>query len=384
MNKLTLAVLLFLALPAQAKEFQPQVGDILFQDLDCGDFCDAIEKVTEGIDGWDFSHMGLVDQKDGKWIVYEARGVGVVASDYHEFIKRGVNAKGNPKILVGRLKKGYAKLVPEGIRQVRQLLGKPYDPLFVIDNDKYYCSEMIHLAFKRANSGKAIFKEEPMTFKDPDTKEFFPIWVDYFEKLGAKIPEGAPGLNPGGMSRSKALTIVYNYENPQKELENLTRRMFGEFDYPIVMSGAHYQDSEFSMLSDKDAAVYNRLFFRLGGTFFRAGEWGQIATYRKIEYPTFWGVIIENYVAWGGSWGQSVFVTISKQGEPLDSLQLSQSVGDELDYEIGTAVVESPHQIVRYKTVGKGGQKPTKVIKETYKVTTEGKLKHLNSKDISL
>ena len=31
-------------------------GDLLFQDLNCGELCDAIETVTQGVDGKDFSH----------------------------------------------------------------------------------------------------------------------------------------------------------------------------------------------------------------------------------------------------------------------------------------------------------------------------------------
>ena len=41
-----------------------QNGDFIFQNLDCGSLCDAIEQVTEGIYGMDFSHIGLV-YKDG-------------------------------------------------------------------------------------------------------------------------------------------------------------------------------------------------------------------------------------------------------------------------------------------------------------------------------
>jgi len=54
-----------------------------------------------------------------------------------------------------------------------------------------------------------------MTYKDPDTEEIFPIWVDYFKKLKVDIPEGHPGLNPGGMSTSRYINIVHFYGKPQ-------------------------------------------------------------------------------------------------------------------------------------------------------------------------
>jgi len=50
-----------------------------------------------------------------------------------------------------------------------------------------------------------------MTFDDPDTKTIFPIWEDYFKKLGIPVPEGKPGLNPGSISRSDKIKIVYRF-----------------------------------------------------------------------------------------------------------------------------------------------------------------------------
>ncbi len=45
----------------------------------------------------------------------------------------------------------------------------------------------------------------PMTFKDPETGEFLPTWIEYYEKLGVEIPEGQPGCNPNGLASSDKL-----------------------------------------------------------------------------------------------------------------------------------------------------------------------------------
>ena len=45
-------------------------------------------------------------------------------------------------------------------------------------------------------------------FKDPQTDAFFPAWVEYYEELGQKIPEGELGLNPGSISRSDKIEIL--------------------------------------------------------------------------------------------------------------------------------------------------------------------------------
>jgi hypothetical protein len=53
-----------------------------------------------------------------------------------------------------------------------------------------------------------------MTFVDPRTGGTFPIWQEYFAKLGVAIPEGKLGINPGEISRSKVIDIIYNYGIP--------------------------------------------------------------------------------------------------------------------------------------------------------------------------
>ncbi|MFO7446833.1 MAG: hypothetical protein R6W90_10735, partial [Ignavibacteriaceae bacterium] len=79
----------------------------------------------------------------------------------------------------------------------------------------YYCSELIYLAALKANDEKPFFSLQPMTFKDPDTGEFYPAWVKYYEDLYIKIPEAEPGLNPGSISLSDKIAIVHVYGIPE-------------------------------------------------------------------------------------------------------------------------------------------------------------------------
>ncbi|NJK97474.1 MAG: hypothetical protein HC905_23505 [Bacteroidales bacterium] len=92
-------------------------------------------------------------------------------------------------------------------------MGKPYDDVFDIQNESYYCSELVYEAF-RDKDGNPLFELSPMTYKDPDTGKTFPAWETYFKNLNVEIPEGKPGLNPGGVSKSAEICIVFRFYQP--------------------------------------------------------------------------------------------------------------------------------------------------------------------------
>jgi endonuclease/exonuclease/phosphatase family metal-dependent hydrolase len=214
---------------AQSGAYTPQPGDLLFQDLDSGPLCVAIEKVTQGVDGAQFSHVGMVSEAgENGTLVIEAVSEGVVETPLEEFLQRSADSEGRPKVLVGRLKPGYRPLIPKAVVTARSFLGRPYDRVFAMENESFYCSELIYEAFRQA-AGEPLFALAPMTFIDPDTGATFPAWQDYYRELGAPIPEGEPGLNPAGMSRAPVLRIVHAYGEPDRrekaaESRNTKRR----------------------------------------------------------------------------------------------------------------------------------------------------------------
>jgi hypothetical protein len=178
-------------------------GDLIFQDMDCGPLCDAIEAVTEGYNGNDFSHMGLVYHKNDTTYIIEAAGKEVRLTTLEKFSKNT-----SKPMYVGRLKKEYQKLIPNAISFSLLQLGVPYDDEYIYNNGSYYCSELIYDAFMFSNGGKPFFQLFPMTYKQPGTNEFFPAWVEYYSAIGKDIPEGLPGCNPGGISTSNKIEII--------------------------------------------------------------------------------------------------------------------------------------------------------------------------------
>ena len=188
-------------------------GDIIFQDLDCGELCDAIEKVTQGFHSAKLSHVGIVviDSMQSIYVI-EAYG-NVQKTPISVFLNRIKTIDGQPKVLVGRLKPYFKSLIPKAVKAAEQSVGMKYDDDFLPDNNKYYCSELVYDCFKKANNDSAFFNLQPMTFKDPTTNNFLPTWINYYKKLHEPIPENVEGINPGLMSRNDKIEILSFWGN---------------------------------------------------------------------------------------------------------------------------------------------------------------------------
>ncbi len=218
---------------ADNNEFQLQIGDILFQDLDSSPLCDAIEIVTPGFNNYNFSHIGIIieggipfatnadsrfEEKyfynlEEDFRVLEAIPNKVTTTHIDSFLNRSLDNNHNPKVIVGRLKKRYQYSITDAVTFLNSKIGMKYDDFFIKDNNKFYCSELIHEAFEK----DSIFKLHPMTFIDPKTRNTMDIWQEYYQGLEIRIPEGEPGINPGIMSISEKIEIVHKYGEPSKK-----------------------------------------------------------------------------------------------------------------------------------------------------------------------
>lgn len=211
---LLLLLLIFLAGSSFGQEwvsFKYQTGDLLFQDLDCGELCDAIESVTPGIGGKHFSHIGLVYATGDSVYVVEAIGADVHVIALASFLARQADSEGRPKVIVGRLKKQFQPLNNKAVGFALKQLKMPYDDEFIYDNGKYYCSELIYDAYLNANGGTPFFHLYPMTYKDSKTGKTLKAWKKYFKKIKHKIPEGKKGCNPGSIAVDGAVEIVARF-----------------------------------------------------------------------------------------------------------------------------------------------------------------------------
>lgn len=179
-----------------------KTGDIIFQSMNCGPLCEAINEVTEGYQGKDFSHLGIIYLKNDSIFVIEASGNAVKITPFDTF-----KTYTKEEMFIGRLKRKYRKYIPEAIVFSLQQIGIPYDDEYLYNNGKYYCSELIYDAFLHSYK-KPLFELVPMTFKSPKTNEYFEVWSTYYKNLKTEIPEGQLGCNPGGISTSDKLRII--------------------------------------------------------------------------------------------------------------------------------------------------------------------------------
>jgi uncharacterized protein YycO len=174
-------------------------GDLLFQSSSGSAVADAIEAVTDGVDGRDFSHVGMVVKHGDSLAIIEAISSGVQLTGITAFHLRSSD------VMVGRITPEHRVLAERAANEAMAYLGMPYDKAYLPDNGMLYCSELVSLAYQSANAGEPVFDQEPMSFKDPATGEYLATWVEHYAKLGVPIPEGVPGCNPGGLSRSPIL-----------------------------------------------------------------------------------------------------------------------------------------------------------------------------------
>lgn len=176
-----------------------EVGDVILQPLNCY-LCNLIEVEERSI----FSHVGIVIEKTfekngSKVLIAEAYGEKVAKVELSQFLKK---TQENQTELVlrprefGSLKRDSLQKIAKKIQSVfeKSFKGKSYDPEFLLNNDKYYCSELVMDLLNHVLKNKILTK--PMHYLENRT-----AWEAYFEKIGSQVPDSLPGISPGDLER---------------------------------------------------------------------------------------------------------------------------------------------------------------------------------------
>jgi len=191
------------------ENFRFETGDLLFQVGKSSELNNAIAGVTFGESNICYTHVGIVSVENDTVFVIEAIPPKVCKTLLDTFLLRSANLAEKPIVAVGRLKQEYREAIPQAIVFAKKLLGKPYDYVYSPDNDAYYCSELVTLSFLDSEN-MPIFEQVRMNFRDANG-DLPTYWIEHFEKHNAAIPENCLGSNPGDLSKSDKIEIVYRY-----------------------------------------------------------------------------------------------------------------------------------------------------------------------------
>ena len=204
-----IGAILFFACTATNGDFRLQTGDLLFQVGKSSELNEAIAGVTTGESHIHYTHVGIVSVENDTVFVIEATIPEVCMTPLDSFLFRSAYLAEKPVVAVGRLKQEYRETISQAIVRAKKLLGKPYDYIYSPDNDAFYCSELVtHSFLNRQN--RPVFEPVNMNFRDADGN-MPAYWIEHFEKYNAEIPENCPGSNPGDLSQSDKIEIVYRY-----------------------------------------------------------------------------------------------------------------------------------------------------------------------------
>lgn len=194
---------LFFIISCQTTNIPLKNGDLLFVGNSSGNLSKAIDEVTKTEKSNNFSHIALIE-RSGKniWVLHAAPQNGSERISLEEF--KNYAKKDSSEIAIYRIKKEFKPDFENAISEAKTMLGKPYNFTYILSDSAYYCSDFVYKSFEK----DSIFKMNPMTFKNPQTNEFHPTWVQFYQKQNLEIPEGQPGCNPNGMAASEKLELI--------------------------------------------------------------------------------------------------------------------------------------------------------------------------------
>ncbi|SHK41621.1 YiiX/YebB-like N1pC/P60 family cysteine hydrolase [Epilithonimonas mollis] len=178
-------------------------GDLLFVPAADSGLSGAINNVTQTEKKTSYDHVGIVKKEDHRLYVLHAspRG-GSQKQKLHAFLKE--QTKSGQKIDIYRLKSEFHSSIPKSVSEAENLIGKPYNFNYILDENSYYCSDFVERAFR----DNQIFQLEPMTFIDPKTNRTNVFWEKFYQDKNIKVPEGEPGCNPNGLANSDKIDKI--------------------------------------------------------------------------------------------------------------------------------------------------------------------------------
>jgi len=173
-------------------------GDIIFQRSRSGQ-SEAIALAT----GSPWTHVGVLFLEKGEWQVLEAVGP-VRTIPLEQWIANGEGEK----FVLKRLDPAHGKLDVEALSAMRRIgkkyLGRPYDELFLWDEERLYCSELV---WKVYSEGAGIQLCEPATLR-AFSLDHHVVKRTMQQRFGASIPWDGLVVAPSSLFNCPMLMSV--------------------------------------------------------------------------------------------------------------------------------------------------------------------------------
>ncbi|MEZ4251770.1 MAG: YiiX/YebB-like N1pC/P60 family cysteine hydrolase [Polyangiales bacterium] len=168
---------------AEALGLEVRPGDVVLQDLRCGERCAAIRAVTRSR----YTHVGVVLEEEGELVVWEALAP-VGPTPLGEWARRGRLAVYRPPL--------DETTYPRFADAVRAYAGRPYDGSYLWDDGRIYCSELVAKAWRDA-FGEALVEPRPVSLG---------AWASRAATLtNGELVDGTPMVSPADLVRSGRL-----------------------------------------------------------------------------------------------------------------------------------------------------------------------------------
>ena len=183
-----------------------QNGDIVFVEAKKENISGAISRVTKTNENTtSYDHTALIEVRGKeKNILHSSGENGSERISLKTFIKK--NRKEKRRIDLYRLKDTYKNCTDKAIQKANTMLGKPYNWLYILNENAYYCSDFVERAYRDCH----IFELKPMTFINPNTKTTDEYWIEFYQSKNTEVPEGKLGCNPNGISKSDKIYKVFS------------------------------------------------------------------------------------------------------------------------------------------------------------------------------
>lgn len=184
-----------------------QNGDLIFVGAQTEELSGAISRVTKISDQTNFDHVGLIEKTtDSIFVLHAAPMGGSQREEIHHFYKS--QTEKNNQIVIYRLKKEIQPTISKAIEKAKTMLGKPYNWLYILNDDELYCSDFVERAFR----DDKVFELIPMNFKNNETGIIDNFWVEFYRKKGKEVPQDQPGTNPNQLATSEKLIRIGELE----------------------------------------------------------------------------------------------------------------------------------------------------------------------------